>query len=66
MIRLWVLPTEQGVTPNLGLFRADSAAEMQAILESLPLYPYLTTQITRLTPHPSDPAAPGSRSSMAL
>ena len=65
MIRLWVLPAEHGVTPSLGLFRADSAAEMQAVLESLPLYRYLTAQITPLTPHPSDPAAPGSRSSMA-
>ena len=35
---------------------------MKAILESLPLYPYLTTRTTKLTPHPSDPAAPGSRS----
>ena len=29
--------------------------------QSLPLYPYLTTQTTKLTPHPSDPVAPGSR-----
>jgi muconolactone delta-isomerase len=65
MIRLWILPAEHGVTPNLGLFRAGNEAEMRAILESLPLYPYLTTQVTRLTPHPSDPAVPGSRSSMA-
>jgi muconolactone delta-isomerase len=65
MIRLWILPAEDGVTPNLGLFRAGNEAEMRAILGSLPLYPYLKTQITRLTPHPSDPAAPGSRSSMA-
>jgi muconolactone delta-isomerase len=28
----------------------------------LPLNPYLTTRTTKLTPHPSDPAAPGSRS----
>jgi muconolactone D-isomerase len=32
------------------------------ILHSLPLNPYLTTRTTKLTPHPSDPAAPGSRS----
>lgn len=29
--------------------------------EALPLYPYLRLQTTALTPHPSDPAAPGSR-----
>ena len=67
--RLWVLPAEQGVSSALGLWRAGGPAEMQAILESLPQYPYLTTQTTPLTAHPSDPAAPGSRarqSSIAL
>ena len=44
------------------MWRADGDAEMRAILESLPLYPYVRTETTRLTPHPSDPAAPGSRS----
>jgi muconolactone delta-isomerase len=62
LVRLWVLPAEHGVTPSLGLFRADGDAEMQAILESLPLYKFFTAQTTKLTPHPSDPAAPGSRS----
>jgi muconolactone delta-isomerase len=62
LVRLWMLPAEDGVTRSLGLFRAGDAAEMQAILESLPLYKYLTIQTTELTPHPSDPGAPGSRS----
>ena len=63
LVRLWVLlPAEHGVSSSLGLWRADGDAEMRAILESLPLYPYLTTRTTKLTPHPSDPAAPGSRS----
>jgi muconolactone delta-isomerase len=61
LVRLWVLPPEQGVSSALGLWRADGDGEMQAILESLPLYPYVRTRTTRLTPHPSDPAAPGSR-----
>jgi muconolactone delta-isomerase len=61
LIRLWVLPAEQGVSSALGLWRADDGTEMQAILESLPQYKYLTTQVTPLTPHPSDPAAPASR-----
>jgi len=34
---------------------------MQAILDSLPMAPWLTEEITPLVPHPSDPAAPGSR-----
>ncbi|HEX7159698.1 MAG TPA: muconolactone Delta-isomerase family protein [Trebonia sp.] len=62
LVRLWALPPEGGVSSALGLWRADGDAEMQAILQALPLYPYLTTTITWLTPHPSDPAAPGSRS----
>jgi muconolactone delta-isomerase len=62
LIRLWMLPAEHGTAPALGLWRADDDAEMRAILESLPLTPYLTMRTTRLTPHPSDPAAPGSRS----
>lgn len=62
LIRLWALPAEDGVSSALGLFRAGGEAQMRAILEALPLYPYLTTRTMPLTPHPSDPAAPGSRS----
>jgi len=32
------------------------AAEMQAILESLPLYVRTTVEMTPLTQHPNDPA----------
>jgi muconolactone delta-isomerase len=55
--RLWVLP---GRGRALGLWRARDAAEMEAIVNSLPLDPWMTTQITPLTPHPSDPAVTGS------
>ena len=61
LIRLWALPADHGESSALGLWRAGGEAEMQAILESLPQYRYLTTRTTPLTPHPSDPAAPGSR-----
>lgn len=61
LVRLWVLPPEDGVSSALGLWRADDDGEMEAILESLPQYPYLNTRTTKLTPHPSDPAAPASR-----
>jgi len=33
---------------------------MQAIVKSLPLDPWMTTETTPLTPHPSDPAVTGS------
>jgi muconolactone delta-isomerase len=52
--RLWALP---GQGRALGLWQADGPAEMQAIIKSLPLDPWMTTQITPLTPHPSDPAS---------
>jgi muconolactone delta-isomerase len=51
--RLWVLP---GRGHALGLWRADDGAEMQAIVDSLPLDSWMATDITPLTPHPSDPA----------
>jgi muconolactone delta-isomerase len=61
LIRLWALPRSGGVSSALGLWRADGGAQMQSILDSLPLNKYLAMQTTQLTPHPSDPAAPGSR-----
>jgi muconolactone delta-isomerase len=51
--RLWTLPGEGGA---LGLWQAPDAAQMDAILESLPLSPQVRVQTTPLTPHPSDPA----------
>ena len=53
LVRLWRLPAE-GHT--LGLWLAQDTAEMRAIVDSLPLTPFMTTQITPLTQHPSDPA----------
>ena len=51
--RLWALP---GRGRSLGLWQAAGPAELQAILRSLPLDPWMTVQTTPLTPHPSDPA----------
>jgi muconolactone delta-isomerase len=59
--RLWGMPPEHGEPRILGLFLAADEAEVQAILESLPLAPYAKAQTTRLTPHPSDPATSGNR-----
>ena len=51
--RLWALP---GAGRALGLWQADNPAEMQAVVKSLPLDPWMTTETIALTPHPSDPA----------
>ena len=57
--RLWKLP---GPGRVLGLWQAGDLAEMRAIVASLPLDPGMTTEITPLTPHPSDPVRAGCRS----
>jgi muconolactone delta-isomerase len=56
LVRLWVLP---GKGRALGLYRAGDAGEMQAILESLPLYAWMKVETIPLTEHPSDPAIAG-------
>ena len=53
LLRLWRLPP--GGPGALGLWRARDADEMQAIVRSLPLDAWMTTEITPLTTHPSDP-----------
>ncbi|HUN34311.1 MAG TPA: muconolactone Delta-isomerase family protein [Trebonia sp.] len=54
--RLWSL----GPGVALGLWRAGDPAEMQAIMKSLPLDPFMTVETTPLTEHPSDPAIAGT------
>ena len=55
--RLWMLPGTGGA---LGLWRAPDGDQMQAIVKSLPLERWMTTQTTPLTSHPSDPAVTSS------
>jgi muconolactone delta-isomerase len=52
--RLWTLPGEGRA---LGLWRADDDAQLASILASLPLDPFMTTDTTPLSSHPSDPPA---------
>lgn len=54
LLRLWKLP---GQGHALGLWRADNTDGMQAIVASLPLSAWMSTQITPLSHHPSDPAS---------
>jgi muconolactone D-isomerase len=57
LLRLWKPPAEPGQWQTLGLWSAQDAAEMTAILQSLPLYIWMTVQTTPLKPHPNDPAS---------
>ncbi|TME26765.1 MAG: muconolactone delta-isomerase [Chloroflexi bacterium] len=52
LLRLWALP---GESRALGLWRAQDAAEMQTILQSLPLAQWMTVEVTPLSAHPNDP-----------
>jgi muconolactone delta-isomerase len=61
LIRLWPLAAWPDGSHALGLWRSQDAAQMRAILDSLPMAPWLIEEITPLVPHPSDPAASGSR-----
>jgi muconolactone delta-isomerase len=53
LLRLWTLP---GQGRALGLWRARDTSELAAMLDSLPLSPWLTVETVPLSPHPSDPA----------
>jgi len=61
LARLWAPAAGPGPSPTLSLWRADDEAQLQAILQALPLHRWATTQTTPLTPHPSDPAPHPSR-----
>ena len=53
LVRLWTLP---GASRALGLWRVKDGAELDEILRSLPLYPWMRIVTTPLTEHPNDPA----------
>lgn len=54
LVRLWRL-TSRGAP--LSLWRAEDSSELQRILGTLPLAPWLTAETTPLGPHPNDPAS---------
>ncbi len=55
LVRLWRVSTGSGPTTIIGLYRADSEAELNELLGSLPLYEWMRTSITPLVQHPNDP-----------
>jgi muconolactone delta-isomerase len=61
LVRLWLLAAWPDGSHALGLWRTRDETAMRALLDSLPMAPWLTEEITPLDPHPSDPAAAGSR-----
>jgi muconolactone D-isomerase len=65
ILRLWRPPLAPGEWRTIGLFAAADRAELDQVLASMPLRIWRTDEVTPLVPHPSDPAAPGSRPATA-
>jgi muconolactone delta-isomerase len=53
LIRVW----KSGAGNVIGLYRAASRSELDAILDALPLAPWMQVSVTALAAHPNDPAA---------
>ena len=56
LVRLWRRPLLGDGTTSIGLYRADSEAELDDLLGALPLADWLRVSVTPLTAHPNDPA----------
>ncbi len=58
LVRLWRRPLAGDGTGNtaIGLYRADSEAELDDLLGALPLAEWLRVTVTPLATHPNDPA----------
>ena len=56
LVRIWKPPVEPDETKALGLYRADSRAQLDGLLRALPLADWMRVTITPLQPHPNDPA----------
>jgi muconolactone D-isomerase len=55
LVRLWRLDVLTSEARILGLYRADSESELDALLGALPLNDWMRVTITPLGQHPNDP-----------
>jgi muconolactone delta-isomerase len=65
LVRLWKPPTAPGETKALGLYRADSKAQLAGLLGALPLYDWMNITVTPLELHPNDPGPEATVSAAA-
>jgi muconolactone delta-isomerase len=56
LLRIWTPPSDPGVWTILGLWEADDLTVLRGLLESLPLWPWITEHTEPLGAHPNDPA----------
>jgi muconolactone D-isomerase len=57
LVRLWRRPFVGDGTTAIGLYRAESQAELDGLLAALPLAGWLRITVTPLEAHPNDPVA---------
>ena len=62
LLRVWKRRVAPHETRVVGLYRADSEAQLDGLLATLPLFQWMHITVTPLEPHPSDPTSPGARS----
>jgi muconolactone D-isomerase len=55
VLRVWKPLPDDRRRRALGLYRAASDEELEAILDSLPLRPWMEISVTALAEHPNDP-----------
>jgi muconolactone delta-isomerase len=60
LLRLWLAPLPSGQPRTLGLWRADTEDDLRQIVATLPLYAWMTVEVTPLSSHPNDPVQPKS------
>jgi len=56
LVRLWRRPLVGDGSTAVGLYRADSGAELDGLLGALPIADWLRVTVTPLEAHPNDPA----------
>jgi muconolactone D-isomerase len=56
LVRLWRRPLVGDGSGAVGLYRADSAAELDGLLGALPIADWLRITVTPLEAHPNDPS----------
>ena len=56
LVRLWRRSRVGGGATAVGLYRADSEAQLDVLLADLPLADWLRVTVTPLASHPNDPA----------
>jgi muconolactone D-isomerase len=55
LVRLWRWPRIDDGVAAVGLYRAESSAQLDALLSELPLADWLRVTVTPLQAHPNDP-----------